>query len=270
MGERVAEVKRNGVGSGISFFQIRRRRGVAGTRGTLAPTEDFIAAENPNITNLKNSFKNADKDNLDAWVDLKLSQTQLDDLYNTQILNADPPAIIDPYGSLHKAQRWKNYQENPDNAGWEYEQWSNSYDGGINRSKTGNQKVVDYANAEGLPRPPWKVEEPFGEPALNISVTITRNGNSQIVTGSRRHDIVNMEGGNKIAVEVKDYTSQNVSKSVDIEVEVRKDLYLLEQGLIDEVRWVFKGQGPTQPLLDLLTTPLPNGKTITVITVLPQ
>ena len=39
MGERVAEVKKNGVGSGISFFQIRRRRGVAGTRGTLAPTE---------------------------------------------------------------------------------------------------------------------------------------------------------------------------------------------------------------------------------------
>ena len=74
--------------------------------------------------------------------------------------------------------------------------------------------------------------------------------------------------GREIAIEVKNYTSQNVSKSVDIELEVRKDLAILAKtaGGLDEIRWVFLNKGPSGPLLELLETVLPNGKSITIIT----
>jgi len=79
------------------------------------------------------------------------------------------------------------------------------------------------------------------------------------ITGVRRHDIID---GNK-AIEVKDYRSQNVSKSIDIEREALMDIALLkkEGNNIHEVEWVFLGKGPSLPLRTLLES---NGITVTV------
>lgn len=52
--------------------------------------------------------------------------------------------------------------------------------------------------------------------------------------------------------EIKDYTSQNASKSYDIEKEALMDIELLKSGAITEIEWVFLGNGPSGPLKKLL------------------
>ena len=70
------------------------------------------------------------------------------------------------------------------------------------------------------------------------------------MTGKRRHDIFD-EIENK-AIEIKDYKSQNVSKSFDIEREALMDIKLKQNNPDLIVEWVFLGNGPSGPLRTLL------------------
>lgn len=105
-----------------------------------------------------------------------------------------------------------------------------------------------YADVKGIDVPEGGFEYPH--PKVN-EVTLS---DGSIVTGKRRHDIFNEY--TKKAVEVKDYKSQKVYKSKDIEKEALMDIELFKAHEIDDMDWVFLGKGPSGPLEQLLKTPI--------------
>lgn len=203
----------------------------------LQKLNDYIVAEGADLTKLKNSFGNTAYP--EKWLELKIPKNKLDETFTT--IKNDPPANIDPWTPEHKAQRWNNYKEGDGTL--DFESWSNSYDGNINKAVKGNKKVKDYASNNGLDIPESGFERTWPD-----DLTIELRGQS--VTGKRRHDIYDVDS--RKAIEVKEYTTQNVSKSVDIEREALMDIELIDQGLLDEVEWVFLGNGPSGPLRELL------------------
>ncbi len=74
------------------------------------------------------------------------------------------------------------------------------------------------------------------------------------VTGNRRHDIFNINS--KKAIEIKDYKSQKVYKSKEIEKEALMDIELFKKNEIEDIDWVFLGNRPSGPLEKLLRTPV--------------
>ena len=203
----------------------------------LQKLNNYITTEGVDIVKLKTSFQNTKHP--ESWLNLKKTQPELDQLYIT--IKNDPPANLDPWTPEHKEQRWNNYKEG--NGNLSYESWSNIYDGNIGKAVKGKQKVIDYAAANNITFPPNLLENTWSD-------DITINIRGQTLTGKRRHDIYDPIQGK--ATEVKDYSTQNVSKSFDIEREALMDIKLLENGQLNNVEWVFLGQGPSQPLRTLL------------------
>lgn len=199
---------------------------------------------NVDLKKLEASFNNANYP--ETWIALKTPKKDLEKIFDNNVKN-DPPANINPWTPEHKAQRWNNYKEGGGTK--DYAAWSNIYDGNIGKARNGTQKVMQYVASEGLVGARIEVS--------SAPTAITLRGKP--VTGVRRHDIID---DNK-AIEVKDYRSQNVSKSIDIEREALMDIALLkkEGNNIDEVEWVFLGKGPSLPLRTLLES---NGITVTV------
>ena len=203
----------------------------------LQNPNDYIVAEGADLTKLKNTFKNTAYP--EKWLELKIPKNKLDETFSS--LKNDPPANIDPWTPEHKAQRWNNYKEGDGTL--DFESWSNGYDGNINKAVKGNKKVKDYASNNSLDIPESGFERTWPD-----DLTIELRG--QNVTGKRRHDIYDVD--NRKAIEVKDYRTQNVSKSVDIEREALMDIKLLQQDRVSEIEWVFLGNGPSGPLRELL------------------
>ena len=205
----------------------------------LQKLDNYIITEGADINKLKSSFQNTKHP--EVWLNLKKTQPELDELYVT--IKNDPPANLDPWTPEHKAQRWNNYKEG--NGNLSYESWSNIYDGNIGKAVKGKQKVIDYAASNNITFPPNILENTWRS-------DITINIRGQNLSGKRRHDIYDPIQGK--AIEVKDYSTQDVSKSFDIEREALMDIKLLENGLLTNIEWVFLGQGPSQPLRTLLET----------------
>ncbi len=169
------------------------------------------------------------------WVDMKIPQAELDDIYNG--FKNDPPFDLDPWTPQHKAQRWDQYRARMAEEGKApetFETWSNRYDGNIEKANAATKATDDYFNSLKLdcPLPPCR------------EVSLSVNGKT------RRLDIADRSTGK--AVEFKKYSEGKVYKSKDVENEVLLDKALLEQGTMTEIEWVFKACEPSGPLRQLL------------------
>ncbi len=197
----------------------------------------YIEAEKVDLSKLKSSLSNSR--NPQKWIDLKLTQKELDDLYVN--FRDDPPFDFTPWTPDHKAQRWNNYKEgcaNGQNNCLDFESWSNGYDGKIDLV-TGSRKGVDeYFEGLGWNCPASTCRER----------TLTTNIDGQNV--NRRLDIY--DEANLRGKEFKEYSSGKVYRSEDIRSEVARDKQLLEDAQLLEMEWVFKGCEPSGPLRALL------------------
>lgn len=217
----------------------------------LRKIRNYILAESPdvNLKALKKSFNNARSENHALqWIELKIPRKDLEDIAN-KLDPLDDPA---PWTKEHKAQRWKNYQAS-DEQKLDFTGWSNNYDGNIDKATTANEIVESYVRSNGLVG--FELEVSIADVEINLR--------SKNLKGTRRHDLFN--DGTGEAIEIKDYRSQKVYLSEDIEREVLMDLKLLESGEIKSMKWVFLGEGPSEPLRKLLSTKLSNGKSIQII-----
>jgi hypothetical protein len=208
----------------------------------------YVRTENADVVKLKNSLANTR--NEQKWIDLKITQAELADIYDG--IKNDPPFDLTPWTSEHKAQRWSNYQEgcaNGQNACLDFESWSNGYDGKIDLVTSTSSAVDDYFASLG-----WNCPSSMcREQTINVMV----NGQSR----NRRLDILDRQNG--VAKEFKEYSSGKVYRSADIRLEVESDKALLASGFLIEVEWVFKGCTPSGPLRTLLeSSPTPISITI--------
>ena len=134
----------------------------------------------------------------------------------------------------HKAQRWKDYQKKKPDSKMTYDEWSNRYNANMKNPLKGNASADAYHKKIG-----WgKREVPM------------RNKEGEIV---RKLDIADVK--KKKAVEVKDYSSRNVSYDKEIKKELDFDKTLIEDNW--DVEWVFKNKGPSKPLEKALKDPPP-------------
>jgi len=203
----------------------------------LQKLNDYIVAEGADLTKLKSTFKNTVYP--EKWLELKIPQSKLDEIFDA----ADDPLS---WTAQHKAQKWNNYKAG--DRKMDFASWSNNYDGNINKSVKGTDVTKNYADANGIDVPEGGFEYPH--PKVN-EVTLS---DGSVVTGKRRHDIFNEY--TKKAVEVKDYKSQKVYRSKEIEKEALMDIELFKAGEIDDMDWIFLDKGPSGPLEQLLKTPV--------------
>ncbi len=119
----------------------------------------------------------------------------------------------------HKAERWADYQER--GGTWDYERWSNNYDQNMVRARNANAAVDTYHDEIG-----WGERE----------VTVDTGGER------RRLDIADVL--NQRGVE---YKTGYITRSPEINSEVRRDAILVERGW--EIEWVFQGRA-SEPLLE--------------------
>lgn len=76
------------------------------------------------------------------WVDMKIPQAELDDIYNG--FKNDPPFDLDPWTPQHKAQRWDQYRARMAEEGKApetFETWSNRYDGNIEKANAATKAI---------------------------------------------------------------------------------------------------------------------------------
>ncbi len=198
----------------------------------------YIEAEKVDLSKLKSSLSNSR--NPQKWIDLKLTQKELDDLYVN--FRDDPPFDFTPWTPDHKAQRWNNYKEgcaNGQNNCLDFESWSNGYDGKIDLVTGSGRGVDEYFDQLG-----WVCPTPPCRERLIPDITGILDG--QVITAGRRLDIVDIQA--KRAIEFKEYSSGKVYNSIDIRKEVALDKALLLSGQMDNIEWVFKGCTPSGPL----------------------
>lgn len=199
--------------------------------------------------NLKSSFANAllkGEEHVRKWLELKIPKTDLEKAYQNGL--NDIPGEYTPFTPEHKAQRWEQYKLEKEAKGEtpNYESWSNTYDGNIDKAATSNKGLNDYYISKGWTDPPFTKQFSFD----NVGPITTSKGNT--FSNGRRFDIYDII--NKKAIEFKEYVEGVVYKSEDIELEALKDAFLRDNGLDDvrEVEWVFKGCVPSGPLEQLL------------------
>lgn len=208
------------------------------------------------IKKLKKSFDSQKKeDDRKKWIKLKYTEADLESKYAS--MSQNPPPKLTPWTEEHKAQRWNNYN-NKTGKKLSYAQWSNIYDGNINKSKRADEAATNYAKTI----PNTKKEQTYKD-----IIKIDLNG--KIVEGKRRHDIIQTNAlGELKAIEVKDYRSSKVYLSEDIKREALMDIELLKNkdNKVKEVEWVFKVNGengePSTPLRAFLES---NGIKVKII-----
>ncbi|PRZ12379.1 hypothetical protein CLV36_11443 [Laceyella sediminis] len=136
-----------------------------------------------------------------------------------------------PGSSEHKAQRWKEYQEN--GGQMSYSHWSKLYDGNMGKPTKSHQIVDEYRNTL-----PWKG-------SMQVSV--------KTPYGRRLLDIANEEM--KKAIEhkttIKEGTVGYFSLNERIREEVAKDAYLVKEEDWD-ITWVFENADASEPLKQAL------------------
>ncbi len=209
----------------------------------------YLEVENVDISKLKSSLLNAR--NPEKWIELKIPRIDLDVIYAG--FRNDPPFKHTSWTPEHKAQRWKNYEEgcaNGQNACLDFESWSNNYDGKIDLVTSTNRGVDDYFISLGWDCPASTCRE------RTLSLEVDGE------TVNRRLDIY--DEANARGKEFKEYSSGKVYRSEDIRSEVIRDKQLMEDGMLVEMEWVFKGCEPSGPLKTLLESG-PNPITIVLI-----
>ncbi|WP_028775528.1 hypothetical protein [Shimazuella kribbensis] len=131
----------------------------------------------------------------------------------------------------HKAQRWKEYQEQ--GGKMSYGRWSNLYEANMGKSSKSHQSVEKYKEK------------------------LTWNGSTQVHEktpfGRRYLDIANRK--KKLAIEHKTTTKSDGSKgyfsrSPRIHEEIEKDAYLVAKGW--DITWVFEKADASEPLIQEL------------------
>lgn len=110
----------------------------------------------------------------------------------------------------HKAWRWKESQDNPLTAGWDYDRWSRTYDVNVNQARRANEAVSNYHNQLGWGR-------------TEISVEVEVNG----AVFTRRLDIADPSPDVRRGIEHK---TGYQAASDDILWEVDRDAQLIKRG----------------------------------------
>ncbi len=195
----------------------------------LEKLSKFISETGMEESKLISSFGNAK--NPQKWIDMKIPESELDAVYDG--FKNSPPAKFEAWTPEHKAQRWQNHKAGIPDA--EYKNWSNQYDGNIDKAIAANKGVDDYAStlSGNVVR-----EKSF----TNISI----NTSDGVQTFTRRLDIVDEDAFK--GIEFKEYSSGKVYRSPDIRREYALDGKLLQDDLLDEIEWIFKGCEPSAPL----------------------
>jgi hypothetical protein len=131
-----------------------------------------------------------------------------------------------PGSPEHMAQRWREYQSNPDNAGWTYERWRRNYELNQTRALDAQREVEAYAESLG-----WGSTSQI---SLNLPEL-----------GGRRLDIIDRESRRGIEYKGGNY----FYRDPDIMLELAKDKALVVRGWT--IEWVFQvSDGVSQPLID--------------------
>ncbi|RAV29186.1 hypothetical protein [Sinomicrobium soli] len=175
----------------------------------------------------------ADEDTTIKTKDLDVENTKKDgehDAFEAKDKNPKPK----PGTPEHKAARWEAYKKKKPDSEMSYEEWSNRYEANMKNAKRGNRAADEYQKEIG-----------WGEREVPM-----KDENGNVV---RKLDIADTEA--KKAVEVKDYSRQNVPLNKEIKAEMNFDKKLAEEGW--DVEWVFKDKGPSKPLEDALNDPPP-------------
>ena len=103
------------------------------------------------------------------------------------------------------------------------------------------ESVQNYLDRKGIDVGPEGIERPWdGGKKININLR------GKKISVGRRHDVYDKK--TDTAYEIKNYSSDNVSLSLDVERELLLDVELLKKGQISRVVWVFEGKGPSAPL----------------------
>jgi hypothetical protein len=119
-----------------------------------------------------------------------------------------------PGSPEHMAQRWREYQSNPDNAGWTYERWRRNYELNQTRALDAQREVEAYAESLG-----WGSTSQI---SLNLPEL-----------GGRRLDIIDRESRRGIEYKGGNY----FYRDPDIMLELAKDKALVVRGWT--IEWVF-------------------------------
>jgi hypothetical protein len=149
---------------------------------------------------------------------------------NTTYFSANTPSggsrALIPGTPEHKAQRWVEYQANPDNANWSYQRWESNYEYNMRRAQIAQARVESYATT------------------LDWGSTIQHN--------------ITLSDGSIRCLDITDFnTRQGVEfksgryfyRDSDILEEIRKDAILVQDGW--DIEWVFEvSESVSQPLLD--------------------
>jgi hypothetical protein len=130
----------------------------------------------------------------------------------------------------HKAQRWQDYKNDSNNAGWGYDRWSGQYHTNMSNAR----RIEREEHYRGLLRDgykPKRLDTPFGYRHLDLQ-----------------------ERGTMKVYEVKTgkeyYTREGTSTRLPNELSIRKDAWLVnEYGY--EITWILE-KGASRPLLEAL------------------
>lgn len=195
----------------------------------LEKLNDFISATGMEKPKLISSFGNAKSPQ--KWVGMKIPESNLDALHDG--FKNLPPSKFDAWTPDHKAQRWANHKKgNPDA---DFNTWSNKYDGNIDKANFANNGVNDYFSTL------------TGNVVKEKSYTnISINTPDGVQSFTRRLDIVDEDAFK--GIEFKEYSSGKVYRSPDIKREYVLDGKLLQDDLLDDIEWIFKGCEPSAPL----------------------
>lgn len=201
----------------------------------LEKLSKFVSETGMEESKLISSFGNTK--NPQKWIDMKIPESELDAVYDS--FKNSPPAKFEAWTPEHKAQRWQNHKTgNPDT---EYKNWSNRYDGNIDKAIAANRGVDNYYS--GLTGNVVR-EKSFPDISINTS--------DGVQTFTRRLDIVDEDAFK--GIEFKEYSSGKVYRSPDIKREYALDGKLLQDDLLDEIEWIFKKCEPSAPLRTDLET----------------
>jgi hypothetical protein len=190
---------------------------------------EFMKITGMEKSKLINSFKNSKSPQ--KWIDMKIPENELDAIYDG--FKNSPPVKFEAWTPEHKAQRWQNNKMGKPDA--DYKTWSNQYDGNIDKAIAANRGVDNYYS--GLKGNVVR-EKSFPDISINTS--------DGIQTYTRRLDIVDEDAFK--GIEFKEYSSGKVYRSPDVKREYALDGKLLQDDLLDEIEWIFKGCEPSAPL----------------------
>lgn len=158
-----------------------------------------------------------------------MTQAQLEALYDQ--IKDDAGYDYVPGTPEHKAERWAQYQAS-DNAGWDFDRWSPTYDNNMTKARNAHAAADNYLSTTAIQECP----------------NCLREQTVEIGGQKRRLDIGDIK--QQIGKEVKAYETGVVYATEDIKNEVMLDAQLVQNTW--QIEWIFKGCTPSGPLETLL------------------